>query len=112
MDPSPRRFCVAPEGAWDGFVTYGHKGVFAGGYHFYSDSTEEETIFFPACGFIHWDGSLLAATDSRYWTLHAWASLQRRASYSLRFTNTSVENAYYTSNHRAYGQPVRSVMYK
>lgn len=111
MDPSPRRFCVAPEGAWDGFVTYGHKGVFAEGYHFYTDSTEEETIFFPACGFIHWDGSLLAATDSRYWTLHAWASLQRRASYSLRLTNTSVMNAYYTSNHRAYGQPVRSVRY-
>lgn len=111
MDPSPRRCCVAPDLAWSGFPSYGHEGAFDGGYHFYTDSGMTDTVFFPACGYIGVDGIQKDASDNRYWTLHAWNSLQRRASYGLRFTSSTVENAYYSFNHRAYGQPVRSVSY-
>ena len=111
MDPSPRRCCVAPDLAWSGFATYGYSGSFDGGYHFYTSSARSATVFFPACGYIDIDGTIEDSSDNRYWTLHAWNSLQRRASYGLRFTSSTVENAYYSFNHRAFGQPVRSVSY-
>ena len=111
MDPSPRRYCVTPEGVYGAFSGNGNRGGFSGGYHFYTDNSLSGTIFFPACGFIDWDSTVKDASDNRYWTLHAWASLQRRASYSLRFTSSSVENGYYSANHRAYGQPVRAIKY-
>lgn len=110
MDPSPRRFCVAPDLAWDGLVAYGYEGDFDGGYHFYTSSLKEETLFFPATGYIGYDG-VHVSDDSRYWTLHAWASMQRRASYSLRFSESLIENCFYEYNHRATGQPIRSVFY-
>ncbi len=108
MDPSPRKFCVAPDLAWNGFVSYGSKGSYSGGYDFYTKSSRTETIFFPGCGYIGYDGVHVTG-ETRYWTLHAWASAQRRASYSLRFTSSAVETCYYNYNHRAGGQPIRSV---
>lgn len=110
MDPSPRRFCVAPDTAWDGFASYGHEGGYDGGYHFYTSSVKDGTIFFPGTGYIGYD-SVFVPGESRYWTLHAWASMQRRASYSLRFSDSAVANCFYEYNHRASGQPVRSVRY-
>lgn len=109
MDPSPRKFCVSPDLAWDGFASYGHDGDYDGGYHFYTNSSRSTTIFFPACGYIGYDGILNDSGDNRYWTLHPWQSLQRRASYGLRFGPSSVETEYYNLNHRAYGQQVRPV---
>lgn len=109
MDPSPRRFCVSPDTAWDGFVTNGHEGDYSGGYHFLS-GVDGKTIFFPAAGFIDHLGQH-NSTENRYWTLHAWASMQRRASYGLRFTESEVNSCFYTGNYRATGQPVRSVRF-
>lgn len=110
MDPSPRRFCVAPDLAWDGFVTYGHDGAYADGYYFWTSSLMDGTVFFPGCGYIQYDGTT-ASGDNRYWTLHAWANAQRRASYSLKFDDTSVQTSFSNYNHRANGYPVRSVRY-
>lgn len=111
MDPSPRRFCVSPDYTWDGFSSYGYKGSFENGFHFYTDSSMEETIFFPAVGHISYNGVAASSSDNRYWTVHAWASLQRRASYGLRFGASTVETCYYTDNHRAIGEALRSVRF-
>lgn len=111
MDPSPRKFCVSPDLAWDGFITYGHDGDFDSGYHFYTDSSKSKTIFFPATGIITHLGVLQKTTDNRYWTLHAWASAQRRTSYGLQFNSSTINNCHYSDNHRAIGQPVRPVMF-
>lgn len=111
MDPSPRRFCVAPDTAWDGFTTYGHSGPFSNGYHYWTDSSRSRTLFFPATGFISYLGALGSSSESRYWTLHAWASLQRRASYGLKFTDTGTQTCYYSDNYRACGEAVRPVRF-
>ena len=110
VDPSPRRFCVAPDKAFDGFVSYGYEGSFADGYRFYTSAERAATVFFPATGYINYDGTL-SAGETRYWTLHAWGATQRRASYSLRFTDASVVAEFYDFNHRASAQPIRPVRY-
>ena len=111
MDPSPRRFSVSPDYTWEGFSMYGYKGSFNNGYHFYTDSSQTETIFFPATGHITYSGVVASSSDNRYWTTRAWASLQRRASYGLRFNSSAVQTCYYTDNHRAIGEAVRPVRY-
>ena len=110
MDPSPRRFCVPPDLAWDGFVTYGHDEAYADGYYFWTSSLMDGTVFFPGCGYIQYDGTTVSG-DNRYWTLHAWANAQRRASYSLKFDDSSVQTSFSNYNYRANGYPVRSVRY-
>lgn len=111
MDPSPRRFSVSPDYTWEGFSAFGYKGSFNNGYHFFTDSSQSGTIFFPAMGHITYSGNIASSSDNRYWTTRAWASLQRRASYGLRFSSSSVQTCYYTDNYRAIGEAVRAVRY-
>lgn len=110
MDPSPRRFCVSPEKAWDGLVSYGRTASGENGYFYNSSSAGDTQIYLPATGYIRYDGTRIYG-DNLYWGLHGWASLQRRASYGLKFNSSGTVSCFYDSNHRATGEAVRSVRY-
>ena len=122
-DPSPRRYCVPPDYAFDGFSSgaYGHDGGFSGGYFFYTGDPQAQgtsTVFFPASGRMDYESPscALAEKGSRgyFWTYHATTNTQTRVSYALRFTggNTpSVEPVFSNMTHRANGYSVRPVVY-
>lgn len=122
-DPSPRRYCVSPDNAWNGFANnrYGHKGYFARGYYFYTgdpSSPSTKTLFFPASGYVNYNSPSCAITDESvggfYWTYHATTNTQTRVSYALRFEGgnaPSVNPVYSTMTHRASGYSVRPVVY-
>lgn len=114
-DPSPRKYCVSPENAWERFSTSEVTGSFNGGYQF-NTGNGTDTIFFPASGYLRYsDGAL---TDNGnygyYWTYHPIGTATTRTSYALYFLNGTVytPNNGSTVHHRAYGYSVRPVKYQ
>lgn len=115
-DPSPRKFSISPDKTWDGFKTYGHKGSFEKGYHFYTSSDKNQTIFFPASGQIPYVSGVATINDhevaGNYWTYHAVANTQTRMSYSLYFNSSgTVTPKNDVNTMRALGYSVRPVVY-
>ncbi len=108
-DPSPRKFCVSPDYAWNSFSS-GHEGGFDKGYFFY---TTTGTTFFPAAGYIDHETGALQAKEGGgyYWTNHATYGVQCRISYTLNFTSSAVNTLYYQNMNRADARSVRSVSY-
>lgn len=121
-DPSPRKFSVPPDEAWDGFagtggiVSYNPNGIW------FKTGIGDGTVFFPASGFMNYitaESSIGESIDNGYWTYHPYENVQRRASYCMRFTYSS--SGGYTlkmrnssdigEQDRAYGYSVRPVAY-
>ena len=110
-DPSPRKFCVSPE-IW-AFGSLGHEGAFDNGYYFHTSGASDETLFFPASGYMDFMDAQIKSegTEGRYWTTHAAAGTQQRESYCLKFTGTTVNDVYSALMHRSYGYSVRPVSF-
>lgn len=109
-DPSPRKYCVSPENAWDSVTT---SGSFNKGY--YLNTGHGTTLFFPASGYLQYsDGTVQSeGVQGRYWTNHAIGSSTTRTSYSLSFLNgalTPPSNG--TAYDRAYAFAIRPVRYQ
>lgn len=123
-DPSPRGYSVPPDEAWDSFTTNGYER-FENGLFFYTSSSRNATIFFPASGFIHCSTASIqnAGSEGYYWSIRPGESAQRRASYSLRFQKDGLDNIavvpkayganapFTTMSHRAFAYSVRPVLY-
>lgn len=114
-DPSPRKFCISPDMTFDGFKTNGYSGSFDNGYHFYTSSAQDETIFFPASGHIPYSSGIAGVaepTTGSYWTYHAVANTQTRMSYAFYLSaNGTVTPKNDVNTMRAYGYSVRPVEY-
>lgn len=124
-DPSPRGFSVPPDAAWDLFSTTGYSEDFDNGLFFYTNNEHTATTFFPASGYLAYaSGDVVSAgSNGYYWTSHPGESLQRRASYSLRYARdgggdiTLLLKSYessgitFTRAYRAYAFSVRPVLY-
>ena len=117
-DPSPRRFCVAPDEAWDGFASYGYSAASAQGVWFYTNSGRSSSVYFPAAGYMDYlTAAVVDDGPSGYWTYHPGENVQRRSSYNLKFQyiegsgSVSVNCKTLDGADRAYGMSVRSVAY-
>lgn len=108
-DPSPRKFCVSPDLAWNAFPS-GTEGPFRQGYYFNAGAG---TVYFPAAGFIdHQSGELREyESQGHYWTNHATYGVQCRISYTLNFSASEINPVYYAGMHRADARSVRAVSY-
>ncbi|MBR1872442.1 MAG: hypothetical protein IJ795_04470 [Bacteroidales bacterium] len=123
-DPSPRGFSVAPDTAWDGFATYGYSS-FENGLFFYTSNDHDQTIFFPASGYMDFTTANISNSgkDGYYWTIRPGANTQSRASYSLRFSKSDsgtisvvakqydAVSPFNTAAYRACAYSVRPVLY-
>ena len=114
-DPSPRKYCVPPENAWESFSTSEVTGSFNGGYQF-NTGNGTDTIFFPASGYLNYDTGGLTANGSYgyYWTYHPIGTTTTRTSYALYFLNGTVytPNNGSTVHYRANAYSIRPVRYQ
>lgn len=122
-DPSPRGFCVSPDAAWDGFASASYRAE-GDGLFFYTDAAKSDSLFFPASGFMEFADASMAHVGAAgyYWTTHPGESVQRRASYCLRFRKSGGMVAVVPKEYgavspfpddafRAYAYSVRPVLY-
>ena len=121
-DPSPRGFSVPPDNAWDDLGDY-QNPEYANGVMFYTSSSKTDSLFFPSLGYLNFtNAQLTGAGDGYYWTIRPGESLQRRASFSLRFRKSGssvtmvpkqfgASSPFTTPAFRACAYAVRPVLY-
>ena len=127
-DPSPRKYCVPPDNAWDGFSTYGYESILTNnintatyGFWFYTGDpalSTTKTIYFPTSGRVAFATSDCELVDDKvggfYWTYHASANVQHRISYALKFeggNSPKVHTVQSDDMHRARGYSIRPVAF-
>lgn len=123
-DPSPRGFSAPPDAAWDSFTTNGYE-KFDNGLFFYTSSSHDKTIFFPASGYINYNATTISDSGNSgyYWTIRPGQNVQRRASFCLRFNKSAggtitvlpkghdATSPFTTMSYRANAYSVRPVQY-
>jgi len=115
-DPSPRKYCVPPENAWSALVPVDLES-FTGGY-FFKTWNGSSSIFFPASGYINYDGTNRTETiplTGYYWTGHANGRTNTRTSFAFYFQNGAVYPPSKTpaiTHHRANAYSIRPVRYQ
>lgn len=123
-DPSPRGFSAPPDAAWDSFSSNGYE-KWENGLFFYTSASRNETIFFPASGYINYNATIISdgGTGGYYWTIRPGQNTQKRASYCLRFLRDGLGSVsavykdydatspFTTMAYRALAYSVRPVMF-
>ena len=116
-DPSPRGFSAPPDAAWDSFSTNGYE-KFENGLFFYTSNSHDETIFFPASGYINYNATVISdkfdgtSGSGYYWTIRPGNNTQRRASYCLRFNRNSGGNISIVSKQFDAVSPFNTMAYR